>query len=323
MYNRIDRIAVREIDTKDNTYRISLTGNIETLARSIAEIGLIQPPIVQETAGGYRIVSGFARVGACRQCGMNTIEAKILGADRPPLECQQLAIADNAMNRPLNVWEAAAAAVKLSAYYPSSEAVCRAAGFLGLALSPELLEKHRRLLSLPESVQTAVARGTIALQTALWLERIDADSAVAVVNLFETLRPTFNQQKQMLDMLQDLARSGDIRIHTLLEKPSIADIVSDPDRDRKQKIQTLQAALHHRRYPELSRAENRFYRLKKQLHLPAGVDLIAPRQFESPVYQIHIRFDSASDLNQKLSAMFNLIQTPEFNTVLDRELEDS
>ncbi|MGM0451661.1 MAG: ParB/RepB/Spo0J family partition protein [Thermodesulfobacteriota bacterium] len=323
MYDRIDRIDVRDIDISDEKFRVTRSRGSKALAESIAQIGLIHPPVVQETAAGYRIVSGFARAGACRQCGISRIDACIFAPSRQARTCLQTAIAENAHCRPLHVWEAAAAAVKLCAYYPDDEAVCRAAGPLGLPLSPALIEKYRRLLGSPETVQRAVAADTVSLPVALWLAGIDLDSADAAVELLETLRPTFNQQRQLIEGLHDLARHAEMPLQTLLKSSFVTEIVNDAEQDRKQKIEALRTAVHKHRYPHVSRAEERFYRVKKQLQLPAGVDFIAPKHFESPAYQLHIRFESAEALRRKTDAVAKITETPDFKALLDREIESS
>ena len=50
-------------------------GDLSQLKRSIREVGLLSPIIVNEKC---ELVSGFRRLEACRQMGWNEIEAKII-----------------------------------------------------------------------------------------------------------------------------------------------------------------------------------------------------------------------------------------------------
>lgn len=51
------------------------SGDLSQLKRSIQEVGLLSPIIVNEQC---ELVSGFRRLEACRQLGWNEIEAKIV-----------------------------------------------------------------------------------------------------------------------------------------------------------------------------------------------------------------------------------------------------
>lgn len=55
-------IKLSEINLGDERYRISSHGDMETLAASIREAGLLHPPRVRHMEGGYVIVTGFRRV---------------------------------------------------------------------------------------------------------------------------------------------------------------------------------------------------------------------------------------------------------------------
>jgi len=68
-------------------------GNIETLARSIGEHGLIQPPAVKKMRGGhYRVIAGRRRVEAVRSLGWGTVAATVYPEEA---EDEAVALAEN------------------------------------------------------------------------------------------------------------------------------------------------------------------------------------------------------------------------------------
>ena len=72
------KIAVNDIKILDRIRTDE--GDIDVLAQSIEQIGLIQPIVISEE---YELLSGFRRLQACKKLGWKTIEVKTItiGAD--------------------------------------------------------------------------------------------------------------------------------------------------------------------------------------------------------------------------------------------------
>ncbi len=75
------KVAIDDIVIRD---RIRMDeGDIEELARSIDQIGLIQPIVISEE---YELLSGYRRLHACKTLGWETIEVKIVTVGENPLK---------------------------------------------------------------------------------------------------------------------------------------------------------------------------------------------------------------------------------------------
>ena len=75
------KVAIEDIVIRD---RIRMDeGDIEALAQSISQIGLIQPIIISEE---YELLSGYRRLHACKTLGWETIEVKIVTVGENPLK---------------------------------------------------------------------------------------------------------------------------------------------------------------------------------------------------------------------------------------------
>ena len=68
---KISEIKVTERIRKDN-------GDIESLAKSIKEYGLINAITLMESEGGYVLIAGFRRLSAFKLLGMEAIPSNIL-----------------------------------------------------------------------------------------------------------------------------------------------------------------------------------------------------------------------------------------------------
>ena len=150
-------IPLSEIRVNPNQPRRDVEhANLEALALSIADHGVLQPILVTETLDGYRIVAGERRVQAARLAGLERIPAVIRQlADREQLE---LALVENVQREDLNPIEEAHAFRQLHDEFGlTQDEIARQVGRARATVTNTL-----RLLELDEGVQGAVADGRLS-----------------------------------------------------------------------------------------------------------------------------------------------------------------
>lgn len=129
---------------------------LATLTASIREHGVIQPILVIETIDGYQLVAGERRVRAARLAGLERVPALVRElAERQQLE---LALVENLQREDLDPIEAAQGYRQLIDEFGFSQVDLAAR--VGRARST--VANTLRLLALDETVQAAVADGTIS-----------------------------------------------------------------------------------------------------------------------------------------------------------------
>ncbi len=152
-----NEIPLSEIHVNPNQPRRDVAhANLEALAISIADHGVLQPILVTETLDGYRIVAGERRVQAARLAGLERIPAVIRQlADREQLE---LALVENVQREDLNPIEEANAFRQLTEEFGlTQDEIARQVGRARTTITNTL-----RLLELDEGVQAAVADGRLS-----------------------------------------------------------------------------------------------------------------------------------------------------------------
>lgn len=128
---------------------------LEALAASIREHGVLQPVLVTETLDGYQLVAGERRFRASQMAGIERIPAVIRQlADRAQLE---VALVENLQRSDLGPLEEAHAYRSLIAEFGMTHE--EIAGRVGRAKST--ISNTLRLLDLDEAVQAAVAARSI------------------------------------------------------------------------------------------------------------------------------------------------------------------
>jgi ParB family chromosome partitioning protein len=131
-------------------------GELEQLAASIREHGVLQPILVTETLDGYQLVAGERRFRASKLAGLDRIPAIVRQlADRDQLE---VALVENLQRQDLGPMEEAHAFRSLmDEFAMSQDAVANRVGRARSTVANTL-----RLLELDQTVQAAVANGSIS-----------------------------------------------------------------------------------------------------------------------------------------------------------------
>ncbi|MFP4159748.1 MAG: ParB N-terminal domain-containing protein [Desulfobacterales bacterium] len=311
------------VDLSDPSYLFTDQHGIESLADSLRNLGLIAPPVVQlRQQGGMRVVAGFRRISACVHLELPRIHARILPPETASLYCLQVAAADNAAARTLNLGEQCRLVEKLYGLCGSKQAVSKALQSSGLCIPAEMTDKLLRVSALPEPVKAGVAQNYISINTALALQSMPGRSAIAVAEVFDILRPTLNQQREILAGLNELAALQDSGIDSLLKNPELVRILNSPDIDRGRRLNMFRSEIRRRRYPWLSRAEAEFLSRRRNLGLDENMDLKPPANFEDTKYTFTVRFSTAGQLCRSAEKLEKICRHPELHAILNREIED-
>ena len=316
---QLKSVPLSRIDTTDETFHITTRTRVDDLLASIRHEGLLNPPFVIEKASDFTIVSGFRRISACKKLDLEEITVRVLEPDLNPLQYLRLAIADNALQRQLNLIETSRALHKLSAHLTSGNRLIESASSLGLPSNPTVIKKVKDLCLLPESIQSAILAETISLSMAGELKKMTTDCAVAFAQLFTEFKLSLNKQREIITLVKEIARRDSIAEQKVLEDRQVQDIIINPDLDRSQKTRELRAYLRQRRFPHIVEADDRFEYQRKQLDLGNDIKLIPPKDFEGTTYTLILSFGSIAHLKALHTALDRIIKHPGLAKIIERK----
>jgi ParB family chromosome partitioning protein len=309
-------VQLSQIDLQNDEFHITTRDDVDDLLPSIRYAGLTTPPLLIEQTSGYTIVSGFRRVAACRKLGWNEVFARILGPEQNHLEYLHLSIADNALQRPLNLIETSRAFQKLASFVDSPKQLTEAALICGLPSNYSVISKVKDLCLLPQAIQNCILSDTISLTMANELARMETDIAVEFADVFEQLNLSLNKQKEMVTLVSEIAHRQDISIRQVLSQESLKSIINDEDLDRGQKGRQLRDFLRQWRFPRIVEAE-RYYNIQlKKLRLGQDIKLIPPKEFEGTAFTLIINFTSLAHLKISQSILDKVSRYPSFKKIL-------
>lgn len=165
---KLTRIAVEKIlPNPSQPRKLFREDELQGLAQSIRENGLLQPVTVRRDGGVYILVAGERRLRACKMAGLREIPAIVTGCD--PQDSAVLALLENLQRRDLQMFEQANAMVNLLREWQiTQEEAARRLGISQSALANKL-----RLLKLSPEEQSEILQHRLTERHARALLRID------------------------------------------------------------------------------------------------------------------------------------------------------
>jgi ParB family chromosome partitioning protein len=150
-------VSIYEIDSNPFQPRKDLDeAELEQLAESIKEHGLLQPIVVRRVDDRYQIIAGERRLRAATKAGMEHVPAQVRDVD--DRQMAEMAIVENLQRKDLNPLEKAASFQQyLQTYRCTQEELAGR-----LKINRSTIANLIRLLELPEAVQRALRDGKIS-----------------------------------------------------------------------------------------------------------------------------------------------------------------
>ncbi|MEW6077786.1 MAG: ParB N-terminal domain-containing protein [Thermodesulfobacteriota bacterium] len=303
-------MSLADILPDDRTYLITTEKDKDDtcLERSIAQVGLLSPPILQPAGEGVcRVVTGFRRLAVLRRLNFSKAPCRLVNPATDALACLKIAIADNAWQRSLNTGEQSRAVYKLRRLIDDPKDLRPVAASLGLPSSPDAIDKLLAIHALPEAVFNLVAAGSLAFSTGLSLAAMAEPEVLELAGLFTDLKLGVNRQREALLLIQEITAVEGISCLDLLVDIRRQAVVNEPGADRGLRCDQLFRYLHRRRFPHLSRAEEEFAEKVRALKPGPRAKLSPPADFEGPDYTLSLTFRNRKDLDAHLALLRRII----------------
>ncbi|MGA7277483.1 MAG: ParB N-terminal domain-containing protein [Desulfocapsaceae bacterium] len=86
------KVAIERIRIDEDTRIRKDVGNLEPLQKSISQVGLINPVLIDEQG---KLVAGYRRLRACRNLGWEEVEATVVTLEGDELQMLEVEVAEN------------------------------------------------------------------------------------------------------------------------------------------------------------------------------------------------------------------------------------
>jgi ParB-like chromosome segregation protein Spo0J len=312
-------VSLNDIDLHDLSFIITAGRGSEAIARSVQQVGLLQPPLL--VFGGakktYRIVCGFLRIQAIAALGWQDVPAKICDPKTDERQLLLCALHDNLSHRVCNPVERAYAVERLFAFFPREDILANWQPLLGLPPTGRALEDPLLLARLDADIQESVHQGGLSEKNALRLSALEQDDRRALFKLMCRVHLSSSKQAELIENCCDLARRDAVSLRQIVNHEDIAAILGHEKLNLSQKGDQLRQWVRKRRFPGLTRSEQRFAAAHKKLHLPRGIELFSPPFFEGDTYRVEIEFTTAGALDKAGDEIKRLAHNPVLKELLE------
>lgn len=293
-----------EVDLRDRTYWIPSFLGTDELARSIAAVGIVNPPLLQVTSSGRMIpVLGRRRLEAALNTGLHDVKARMAPESMTEADGFLLALWDNFGHRKFDPATTAVVVAKLLEFFPR-EAVARDfLPLLGVPPRGPKLEALRIVARLEDRGLRLLAAGRLHEKTAVLLCRMSKADRGRALDLMEDLGANANKSAEIAGNLYDLSILRGRSVSEILAEEQVVRILSDDKLHPAARAERVRALLRNWKVPELVRNEEEFHSWVQALVLPPNVSVQHSQAFESPACTVQIQAQSRDEAQRVLDKL--------------------
>jgi ParB family chromosome partitioning protein len=161
----ITTLNIGDVSVLPNRVRPTNEAKVEELAKSMAEVGMIEPIIVCRNGPGFNLVSGFHRLTAAQKLGWQCVDSIIIEVSQP--EARLVEIDENIVRNELTAAERALCMAERQKMYEEcypetkkgGDRKCRSKRQLGASIKSFAEETSKKTGQSKRAVQRDAARG--------------------------------------------------------------------------------------------------------------------------------------------------------------------
>jgi ParB-like chromosome segregation protein Spo0J len=294
---KLDIIPLWLIDFNDNTFVIRFGAGKLLRLNSIREVGLINLPILKEKDGGYLIISGYKRLLACKELGIEEVLSKVYNPQEITNKgCLKIVFYEN--EERFGDMEKAELLMKFKTLCKLEESELRqdVLSLLGIPQSQKNCEKYFRLAGLEREIKEAFYSQKITLEQAVILSEMPSPSRMEMLErVFLRYKMNTNESREVVKEIQEACMRDKKGIREVIDEIEIK--ISQGDI----KTDSFRRELKLMRYPMLNGVEEEFKGCLKDLNLPKDVTIHHTPFFEGNHVEIRVKIESAKRFSEILS----------------------
>lgn len=287
-HNALKNISLEDVDLEDRYFKISRNGIGDELRSSIRDFGVLDPPVLIDGGGRYRVMFGFNRIDVLRGMGIQSVDALVVpGVDpeffinRALLKCLRNEAGPVGRLRLLTIMSDLG----------TDGGRTREIAMKGLRVPAECagdIPFLESVMALPGPVKDYLDRRDMQMRIIRDIVRLPGEAVAALSRWlsFEPMR--VNIFRSVIDMLADIHdRDGDVRF--------VEGITPDGIRDRKEWEEYLHGSVFRARYPEYDSLKKEADEIARYFS-SRGILLDYPRYFEGDRVGLTVTIGKRDDL---------------------------
>lgn len=293
-----------EIDVLDRTYYIPCFADLTPLAKSIENVGILNPPLLQEQAAGRMVpVLGRRRLQAALQLGISRTEVNIVSDRMSQTEGFVLALWDNLGHRAFDTACTAVVVRRLLDLVPREVVANDFLPLLGVPARGPRLERLRAIGGLDDLVLQALSSGRIQEKTALILSALSSEEQAALLELTEALGMNANRRAEVIGNLYDLSVLHGRPVREFLHEKEALSVIHEEDISVPQRAERFRRLVRSWKFPEIVHSEQEFEAWLRGVPKSDRIVVRPAPGFESRECTVEIRTESREEAERILKSL--------------------
>lgn len=273
------------------------------LQHSIREFGILRPICVFKTEKGLCVLDGGARLKVAREENFSEVPCVVLEGISLK-EAFFLSLEFNRWDRSFNLIEKALLLAEAHRIF-AGDIPERFWDLIGLAFRPQLFQKCREILDLPEIVKKNIVTCNLPLATALQFLLFPQKNREGLGKRLFRLPMNANRLSEILEWLHDISLREGIDILDLCDQ--VFSEISGEDPPQKQE-QNFRDILQKRKNPNYHQKREIFQKTLSLLPLDKKKTRITPAPFfEGDYVEVTTRFEDIKDVERFCEILKNAI----------------
>lgn len=288
----------------DSSRRWSLNQDLpcapnDALIASIKRFSILRPPVIKpvwtprKSIESYEIICGHRRVAAVKKVPQITQIPCLQIDDSVDINQRLTLIAEEQMlSGPLSPIQTARLITMAAACVPQHNGDL----FNQLTGLHSGIKRQQitGLLSLEESIRSAIHEGKCSVQTGLFLQKLTPSDRALLFDIFSKLMLNANKQRRVIDLCRIIAANRQCTIADIF-KNDYPEMIDKPLDNTPQKTAFLMKSLYHSSHPLSSRAEETFSEQMKEVKLPKNCRIRHSPSFEQDTVTLEIDYPRFED----------------------------
>ncbi len=286
-----------DIDFEDRTFPFSYGIIPASLESSIANVGLLQAPLLVAGDNGYKIVSGRRRLEvlrnkAIRKTAAKSLEIAVTVAEKSSFqELFRRALWENLTIREFNLVEVADIYIAALKIFRPDELEKEIMPALKLPIKPRFQQRCQVVVGFSRPLRELLANGTIDGETVDLIREWSVDERAALAELVVEFSLRRNKLREVVSRLEDLSRRDRVSPLEPLSAARKFVLVESGGVD----VELLRTHLKSLLYPHLTAAQNEFASRQESFAWPANLRLESPPDFEGGKFRLSFTFTDAKE----------------------------
>ena len=317
---KIKEIGIDELELGDERFRISYFFSLDSLIRSIKEVGLVNPPVVTARSGRLLIVAGWKRALACRELSLSRLPVFLL-EEADDLKAFRMSFLENLTVRRFSLLEKSEIIRKLFGLGEGEKKIIKT--YLPLLAIPPTYDYYTLFMnisSLKPEEKELIHKKNVPLAA---LQRLVEFTPEDRSPLYPLLLPLGqNKQKDLLEIIQELCLSGGLSVKEILEDGELKTVLLSGNLSPLQKADKVIQLLNKKRFPLLSARQEAFVSAKKKLAWPKDIKISPTPFYEDKKMFIEFSFQSKKNFLKKISALHEAAVSEDFAELFETNEDD-